>query len=220
MKETIEELLDVYKQLKSIYEDFISEHQIIISDRKDAIPSPKNGEPLMQSIEIPNRSELIEAIKKRLSFTFPMEELSDFIIEKPINLYMARTFNKNLSTSLDASICPVCALKPSLGILKQDNIKNLFCTGCETEWRWKRIGCPHCGELEGEKIDIIYVKDQEGYRVEACTSCGSYIKVIDSRLIPDIPADIADIKSIALDVIAQDKGFARRSPNAIGLMGS
>ena len=50
---------------------------------------------------------------------------------------------------------------------------------CATEWPCGRILCPACGEESVDKL-AIYTADQFRHvRVEACDTCGCYIKTVD-----------------------------------------
>ncbi len=53
--------------------------------------------------------------------------------------------------------------------------------------------------------------------MDTCDLCGSYTKTVDGALISRFSPEIADLISLPLDIIVQEKGYVRRSPNPIGM---
>ena len=57
--------------------------------------------------------------------------------------------------------------------------------------------------------DVLKIEEDEGAEIYACKSCNGYTKVIDTRkLLKVAPPELLDLKSIHLDYVAQDKGYA------------
>jgi FdhE protein len=54
----------------------------------------------------------------------------------------------------------------------------LICSLCATEWDYRRIVCPACGEEEVDKLPVYNAEDLDYIRVEACDTCRHYIKTI------------------------------------------
>ncbi len=63
-----------------------------------------------------------------------------------------------------------------------------------------------------------YFKNEEGFRVRACNACRSYVKIVDRELLDRMTPDLADLISLPLDIVVQEKGYKRPSPNAIGMV--
>ena len=60
-------------------------------------------------------------------------------------------------------------------------------------------------------------EDEPGFRVVTCDACQTYVKVIEFPLLKEMGFDLADMASLPLDIIAQEKGYARMAPNPISL---
>ena len=119
-----------------------------------------------------------------------------------------------------AALCPLCSRTPQVGVLRQlgDGAKrSLICSLCATEWEYRRIVCPACGEEEVDKLPV-YVAEELGHvRVEACDTCGHYIKTVDltkdGRAVPVVD----ELAAIPLSLWASENGYTKLSPNLLGL---
>jgi FdhE protein len=117
-------------------------------------------------------------------------------------------------------LCPLCSGRPLVGVLKPlgDGAKrSLICSLCATEWEYRRIVCPACGEEGVDKLPV-YIAEQLGHvRVEACDTCHQYIKTIDltknGRAVPVVD----ELAAIPLSLWAAENGYAKVSPNLLGL---
>jgi FdhE protein len=67
-------------------------------------------------------------------------------------------------------------------------------------------------------MNILFIKDNDDIRIDVCSSCNSYVKSFITGCQDNHVLEEMDIKSIALDIVAQNKGFNRRSPNPIGMV--
>lgn len=151
--------------------------------------------------------------------TFSENEFADliFLISKPYFLWLKRSGRMNKVFWTDGR-CPLCGSIPSLASLDADGKRELYCSFCETSGYFSRLGCPACLDSEARRINIIEAEDEAGFRIEACDSCGSYIKSITSpELMNKYPFDLADLVSLPLDIVAQKKGYRRISPNTLGM---
>jgi len=119
-----------------------------------------------------------------------------------------------------AALCPRCYRRPQVGVLRQqgDGAKrSLICSLCATEWEYRRIVCPACGEEDVNKLPV-YVAEELGHvRVEACDTCRCYIKTIDltkdGRAVPVVD----ELAAIPLSLWASESGYTKWSPNLLGL---
>lgn len=154
------------------------------------------------------------------SFALPYHEEETeqtlFILAKPlfISLKEATKVENSLTSK---GRCPVCHSTPSLSSISENEARIYYCSFCGFEGRWSRIGCPACQNRRGEEIEIIIAEEEKGLRLELCNVCKSYIKTFQRSIYSDYTPDIVDIISLPLDIIAQSKGYARRSPNPIGM---
>lgn len=99
--------------------------------------------------------------------------------------------------------CPVCGRRAHMGHIDADHVKHLHCPACETVWRTARVGCAFCGCTEPGKVGYFIVEGDPAHRVEQCTACGGYLKVIDQRE-GARPADylLEDVATEYLDELA------------------
>ena len=117
-------------------------------------------------------------------------------------------------------ICPLCSSPPQVGVLRPlgDGAKrSLICALCATEWEYRRIVCPGCGEESVDKLPV-YVAEELGHvRVEACDSCRHYIKTIDltknGRAVPVVD----ELAAIPLSLWAAEHSYAKLAANLLGL---
>ncbi len=81
-----------------------------------------------------------------------------------------------------------------------------------------RVGCPNCLTENAQDITIITLEGEEGIRADMCEKCKSYVKTFENDLILYHSLDLLDIVSIPVDIVVQDMGFIRHSPNPVGLI--
>ncbi len=116
--------------------------------------------------------------------------------------------------------CPFCTGQPGWAVLRGEGDggkRSLVCGLCATEWLFRRILCPHCGEENKDKLPV-YIAEEFAYiRVEACDSCQSYIKTIDlttnGRAIPVVD----ELASVPLNIWAEEHGYMKIAPNLLGM---
>jgi len=118
--------------------------------------------------------------------------------------------------------CPFCGGLPSVscrrGASESDGASRfLVCALCGLEWPFSRILCPSCFESDPKKLPSFSDPSLRSASLDACETCRGYLKSIDlsddGRRIPEID----ELESIALDLWAQEQGFARREPGLAGL---
>jgi FdhE protein len=120
-------------------------------------------------------------------------------------------------------ICPSCCSRPLVGVLRPQGDggkRSLVCGLCATEWEFRRIGCPSCGEEGVDKLPV-YVDQAAAalghVRIEACDSCSHYITTIDmtrnGRAVPVVD----ELASIPLSLWANEHGYTKLSPNLLGI---
>jgi FdhE protein len=113
-------------------------------------------------------------------------------------------------------LCPMCGSRPVASVIyaagSLHGARFLHCALCSTQWHFVRIKCPNCASTKG----IAYQQIQGGdgaVKAETCDECGTYTKILylekDHRLEPF--AD--DLASYALDVLVEEAGWRRATPN-------
>ena len=120
--------------------------------------------------------------------------------------------------------CPICGSPPAMGMLKDKPDPSEFliskagrlmlsCSLCGHLWRFPRLKCPSCGELDHHKLDVLTVAEHPRERIHTCSSCKQYLIVVD-RVERDEPLDmeVAPIGLAHLDAVAQSRGFTPICP--------
>lgn len=126
-----------------------------------------------------------------------------------------------------ATVCPVCATRPVASVLRigpQNALRYLHCALCETEWNMVRVKCSSC---ESEK-ELAYLSiEQEGrsaadavVKAETCGECNSYLKIFNQDKDAFVEPVADDLATLALDVLVDERGFARSGPNLLFHPGS
>jgi FdhE protein len=106
--------------------------------------------------------------------------------------------------------CPTCGALPVQAQLVQADAgreRRLACGCCGTRWRFKRIGCPYCGNEAPGRIDVFEIEGEAGLRLDVCQDCKGYVKTVARERPPDLL--LADWSTIHLDALAREKGFRR-----------
>ena len=125
-----------------------------------------------------------------------------------------------------AASCPVCGGSPDLAALEAESgERRLLCARCDHEWRYRRLGCPFCGN-EGAATLGYFPAGRGGYRVSTCERCRRYLKTVDRReMWEDKPLALERILTVGLDMAAARQGYrasqaeadrGRRGPGAGG----
>jgi len=108
--------------------------------------------------------------------------------------------------------CPFCGREPLMARLdKETGRKWLFCSLCRTEWPFRRLECPFCGNNNQESLRYFYSKDEGVYRVDVCDRCKRYTKTIDARKAESLRnLFVEDLATLLLDMVAEKEGFVSR----------
>jgi formate dehydrogenase accessory protein FdhE len=119
--------------------------------------------------------------------------------------------------------CPFCAGRPQLAFLQTTELgteggrRFLLCATCLTAWPFRRAVCAHCDEERPGKLGWFHTSDFDHVRIEACDSCGRYLKGIDlTRLGLAIPL-VDEVAAVALDLWAREQGYTKIELNLVGL---
>lgn len=113
--------------------------------------------------------------------------------------------------------CPLCSARPALSTIIEGPKRLLHCSYCATSGPYRFIGCPSCGCVDTDKLGAVLSEDEPGFRVATCDACHSYVKVAEHSILNQMSLDLADLASLPLDIIAQNKGYSRLAPNPVSL---
>jgi FdhE protein len=118
-----------------------------------------------------------------------------------------------------SSLCPICSARPQVAVLRPEGDggkRFLLCSLCATEWEFRRILCPVCGEVDHKKLPRYSAEDLSAVRVEACDTCKYYLKSVDMTVDGHAVPVVDEVATAALDVWAIEQGFSKITPNLMG----
>ena len=147
------------------------------------------------------------------------EEFLAFAFLQPYAEFVRSQFRLQLEGYADSQ-CPFCNRKPVLGVLRQQGDagrRNLLCGFCLTEWEFRRIICPGCGQEDHAKLPVYTAETFPHIRVECCDTCQTYIKSIDLTKNGLAEPLVDELASIPLNLWAQERGYAKLHPNLLGM---
>jgi FdhE protein len=112
--------------------------------------------------------------------------------------------------------CPFCGERPVVAVLRPEGEggkRYLLCSLCLTEWEFRRMLCPNCGEENREKLPVYTTQQFPHIRVEACDSCRHYIKAVDLTVDGLAVPEVDELSSVALDLWAAENGYTKVASN-------
>lgn len=118
------------------------------------------------------------------------------------------------------AVCPFCGSQPVAGVLRGEGDgakRSLICSLCATEWQYRRIVCPNCGEQNKDHLPVYTAAGVDYIRVEACDECKTYIKSVDlTRNGHAIPV-VDELATVALNIWADEHGYTKLETNLLGM---
>lgn len=117
-------------------------------------------------------------------------------------------------------ICPFCSANPVVAVRRGEGDggkRSLVCSLCSTEWTFRRILCPNCGEEDKEKLPVYVAKEFPQVCVEACDACGRYIKAVDLTVDGRAVPLVDEIATLPLNIWAEEHGYSKIAPNIVGM---
>ena len=116
--------------------------------------------------------------------------------------------------------CPVCDSPPVAGVVQgDDRLRYLCCSLCGSEWNLTRIQCWSCRNAAGIRY-LGVAGDGGAIKAEACTPCGSYLKIFYREKMPVVDPLADDVASLTLDLLAAQEGWGRSGVNLFLLGGA
>jgi len=140
-----------------------------------------------------------------------------YIMSRPFFRSMKNAVNMDDMSWQDGR-CPVCNAVPSLSTLEKESRRKYSCSFCGTRGYYTRIACPNCLTDDPKNITVISLDGEEGMRADTCDLCMSYSKTFEGQMTADNSMDELDIISLPLDIVVQEKGYKRLSPNPVGMI--
>jgi FdhE protein len=176
--------------------------------------------PLKQALELGEIDFMRLPLLEVPAFSLPYSEddltMLLFLLSRPYFLGMHDALPRN-DRFREEGRCPVCNARPAL---VSDSPKGLqqYCSFCSTKGRFDAVGCPVCHNKDKALLKTFLIRKEKGFTVRACDLCKSYVKVVDGGLLSSVTPDLADLISLPLDIMVQEKGYKRPSPNPIGMV--
>jgi FdhE protein len=144
----------------------------------------------------------------------PSEAVIAYLLLQPYAQHV--TGRMTVHSENTSPICPACANPAELSVLREYNNgakRSLVCSLCSTEWEFRRVLCPNCGEQNKDKLPVFTAEQVNQARIEACDSCKTYIKCIDMTKDGYAVPQVDDLATLSLDFWAQEQGYQRQLPN-------
>ncbi len=119
--------------------------------------------------------------------------------------------------------CPFCGGAPMISTRREipdaaeAAMRMLHCGLCGLEWKFNRACCPSCSEEKPDKLPVYKSDAHPAVRIEACETCGRYVKSIDLTLDARPIAEVDDVVSLSMDLWAIDEGLTRIEPGLAGV---
>lgn len=132
----------------------------------------------------------------------------------------AERWREHVPSAWTHGYCPVCGAWPTLAELRGlERSRRLRCGRCATDWPLPVLQCAYCGETNHDQLGTLTPEgESQTRRIEVCHSCKGYLKAF-TTLRPMTLRTIAmtDLGSVDLDLIAQERDYARPSQYAHAL---
>jgi len=148
----------------------------------------------------------------------PPPHMSDIWLAQPVYEYQAS--QAVLTPGPVEPVCPFCASKPVAGVLRGEGEgakRHLLCSLCSTEWEYRRVICPNCGEEDQEKLPIYQTPEIPHVRIDACDTCHTYIKSVDLTKDGHAVPVVDEIAAVSLALWSEDHGYTKLTPNILGM---
>src|SRR5262249_19011105 len=120
------------------------------------------------------------------------------------------------------NLCPVCGSLPVASVLSMDpvpGVRYLHCSLCCSDWRLSRGVCTQC-DAPRDKVAYFHVETgSESVKAEACEECRGYLKIVNRERDPLVDPVADDLATLALDLLMDESGYQRASPNLLFVPG-
>jgi len=148
---------------------------------------------------------------------FVVEAILQPFVERAADASQGQGFEAS-ATQQDEGTCPSCGDRPVVGVLREEGHgarRSLVCARCATEWAYRRVACPGCGERQFDALPVYTAEQFAHIRVEACDRCRRYLKTIDLSKDGLAVPQVDDLASVSLDLWARAEGYVRLRANLL-----
>jgi FdhE protein len=132
----------------------------------------------------------------------------------------ALQWREHIPSAWTHGYCPICGAWPTLAELRGlERGRRLRCGRCATDWPLPVLQCAYCGEDNHDHLGTLTPEgESQTRRVEVCYTCKGYLKAFTTlRSMTLRMIAMADLASVDLDLIAQERKYSRPSQYAHAL---
>jgi FdhE protein len=135
---------------------------------------------------------------------------------------------RDAARSIDVGgVCPCCGSLPVASLRRiggiQQGLRFLVCSLCATQWHLVRVKCSHCESTAGIGYLTLSTDPdsevgkaaatREVVKAEVCDQCSSYLKLVSLEADANADPVADDLATLALDILTDERGYARIGPN-------
>ncbi len=204
-----------------------------LCDRLDAVDAARHLPALLSLVEERGTAKLAEDAHtiRGESAELNVAMLESFVAGGPSeHVFFARVLLQPYAERVAASspvppytgdkrVCPLCESRPQAAVLRPEGDggkRFLLCSLCLTEWEFRRILCPACGEENHRHLPRYSAEELDAVRVEACDTCHFYLKSIDMTVDGLAVPLVDEVATVPLDLWASEHGYKKITPNLMG----
>ena len=148
----------------------------------------------------------------------PTEQLVGMVLLQPHAERLAQHYSL-ANTDSGRALCPACDGMPLISALRPEGDGGkrwLLCSFCLTEWEFRRILCPYCGEQDNKKLPLFSGGEPGAVSLHACLSCLTYLKTVDLTADGHAVPLVDEVATAELDVWASEQNYRKLQPNLLG----
>jgi FdhE protein len=118
-------------------------------------------------------------------------------------------------------VCPVCGFPPVVSYVADidevEGARFARCGLCHADWYFGRASCLACGNSNDHELHYYRPEGVPSVvTVQACSACGRYVKVVDTRGVQQGTPELDDVATMTFDLWVREKGYHKISPNLFG----
>ena len=164
------------------------------------------------------QSELLAAVWEGGDTLDPAGRFFGRVLLQPYAEYLAS--RGDIQAAGAGPTCPFCNARPVAGVLREEGAGGkrwLLCSLCSTEWEYRRVLCPGCGEENKDHLPIYTAAEFPAARVDACDTCRTYLKSIDLTKDGHAVPMVDEIATVALNIWAEQHDYTKLERNLLGM---
>jgi len=220
------ELLRFYREIatfqKEISQAFLPPSPL--SPRAAEIPEPLRPymQPLLDLLQrvAPPPLANVAALLSYMNYWDPDDPAPHFITRVLVQPYAESLARRAPLPGSRMFHCPFCNELPVAAILRPEGEggkRSLLCSLCFTEWEFRRLLCPNCGEEDHQKLPVYTAGQFPHIRIDACDACHTYLKSIDLTRNGLAVPEVDELAALPLDLWAAKNHYTKLQPNLFGL---